>query len=92
MRCYSLNDGDRVLKNISTMSPQKRERYAQWLRDTGVEHPSDELIDRTQKRALLKIDEAKTKMHRYKVELIALVFCLLVTAACAWVRLYGFEW
>jgi hypothetical protein len=40
------------MKSNSAMSPQKRERYAQWLRNRGVEHPSDELIDKTRERAL----------------------------------------
>lgn len=51
------------MKSITTMSPHKRERYAQWLRNTGVEHPSDKLIDKTREPALLRIDEAKKKAH-----------------------------
>jgi hypothetical protein len=43
------------------MTPEKRERYAQWLRNSGVEHPSDELIDKTRERAPLQIDQAKGK-------------------------------
>jgi hypothetical protein len=41
------------LSGSTTMSPQKRERYPHWLRDTGVEHPSDERIDRTRERSPL---------------------------------------
>jgi hypothetical protein len=69
------------------MTPEKRERYAQWLRDTGVEHPSDELIDKTRGRALLLIDEAKEKLRRYKMKVAALVFCSLVIAVCVWLRI-----
>lgn len=69
------------------MSPQKRERYAQWLRDTGVEHPSDELIDGTRERALLQIDDAKEKARRYKMKVVALVFCSLIVVVCVWFRL-----
>lgn len=70
-----------------TMTSEKRERYAQWLRDTGVEHPSDDLIDKTRGRALLQIHEAKDKVRRYRIKVAALVFCFLVIAVCVWLRL-----
>ncbi|MGB0030246.1 MAG: hypothetical protein WBP77_03590, partial [Candidatus Sulfotelmatobacter sp.] len=60
------------MKNGTTMSPQKRERYAQWLRNTGVEHPTDELINKTRERALQQIDTAKEKARRYNLKLVAL--------------------
>jgi hypothetical protein len=69
------------------MSPQKRERYAQWLRDTGVENPSNELIDRTRERALLQIDDAKGKARRYKMKVVALVCCSLIVAVYVWLKL-----
>jgi hypothetical protein len=69
------------------MTRDKRERYAQWLRNTGVEHPSDELIDKTRERALLQIDDAKDKARRYKVRLVALILGSLVVAVCVWLRL-----
>jgi len=70
-----------------TMTRDKRERYAQWLRNTGVEHPSDELIDKTRERALLQIDDAKDKARRYKLRLIALILGSLVVAVCVWLKL-----
>jgi hypothetical protein len=73
--------------SIAMMTPEKRERYAQWLRNTGVEHPSDELIDKTRKRTLLQIDEAKEKARRYKLKLVALILSSLLVAVYAWVRL-----
>jgi hypothetical protein len=69
------------------MTPEKRERYAQWLRNTGVEHPSDELIDKTRERALLQIDDAREKARRYKLKLIALILSSLVVAVCVWLKL-----
>lgn len=69
------------------MTPEKRERYAQWLRNSGVEHPSDELIDKTRERALLQIDQAKEKTRRYKLKMIALILSSLVVVAYVWVRL-----
>ena len=69
------------------MTPEKRERYAQWLRNSGVEHPSDELIDKTRERALLQIDQAKEKTRRYKLKVIALILSSLVVVAYVWVRL-----
>jgi len=63
------------------MTPEKRERYAQWLRATGVEHPSDGLIDRTRKRALSQIDTAKEKKRRDNLKLVALMSCCLLIAA-----------
>jgi len=68
------------------MTPEKRERYAQWLRNTGVEHPSDELIDKTRGRALLQIDEATEKAHRYRLKLAAVISCSLVAAVCVWIK------
>jgi hypothetical protein len=69
------------------MTPEKRERYAQWLRNSGVEHPSDELIDKTRERALLQIDQAKEKTRRYKLKVIALILSSLVVVVYVWVRL-----
>lgn len=75
------------MNDIATMTPQKRERYAQWLRTSGVEHPSDELINQTQKRALLQIANAKDKVLRRNVKLIAIIFCCLVVTVCIWFKL-----
>jgi hypothetical protein len=69
------------------MTPDKRERYAQWLRNTGVEHPSDELIDKTRERALLQIDDAKDKARDYKLKLVAVILGSLVVAVCVWLQL-----
>jgi hypothetical protein len=69
------------------MTPEKRERYAQWLRNTGVEHPSDELIDKTRGRALLQIDDAKEKARRYRIKVAVLAICSLIVAVCVWFRL-----
>jgi hypothetical protein len=69
------------------MTPEKRERYAQWLRNSGVEHPSDELIDKTRERALLQIDHAKDETRRYKLKMIALILSSLVVAVYVWIRL-----
>jgi len=74
------------LKPSATMTPQKRERYAQWLRNSGVEHPSDELINQTQKRALSQIDEAKDKARRYNLKLIALILCSLAAGVYLWLK------
>jgi len=68
-----------VSKNITTMSPQKRERYAQWLRDTGVEHPSDELIS--------QIDTAKEQKRRNSLKFVALISCCLLVVAYLWIKL-----
>jgi len=68
------------MKASATMTPQKRARYAEWLRKSGVEHPSDELINQTQKRALVEIGHAKDKARRYSVKLIVLIFCALAVA------------
>jgi hypothetical protein len=75
------------LKPSVTMTPQKRERYAQWLRNAGVENPSNELINQTQKRALLQIDKAKDKARRDKLKLIALTLCSLAFAIYIWFKL-----
>jgi hypothetical protein len=69
------------------MTPEKRERYAQWLRDTGVEYPSDELIDRTRKRALSQIDTAKEQKRRNSLKLVALISCCLLLVAYACLKL-----
>ena len=69
------------------MTSDKRERYAQWLRNTGVEHPSDELIDKTKKRALLEIDAANDKKKQHTVKVIALACLSLIVAVCVWLRL-----
>ena len=68
------------------MTPQKRERYAEWLRRAGVENPSDELINQTQKRALLQIHEAGGKARRQKLKLIALALCSLAIAVYIWFK------
>ena len=75
------------MKDSATMTPQKRERYAEWLRKTGVEHPSDELINQTQKRALLQIGQAKDKARRYNAKLIALILGFLALAVYIWLKL-----
>lgn len=69
------------------MTPEKRERYAQWLRNTGVEHPSDELINKTQKRALFQINAAKDKKRQYTVKVIALASLSLIVVVCVWLKL-----
>lgn len=68
------------MKASAPMTPQKRERYAEWLRKSGVEHPSDELINQTQQRALVEIGNAKDKARRYNLKLIALILCSLAVA------------
>lgn len=75
------------MKSSVTMTPEKRERYAQWLRDTGVEHPSDELIDRTRTRALLQIDAAKERKRRNTLRVIALISGCLLIVAYLWFKL-----
>jgi hypothetical protein len=74
-------------KNGTTMSPQKRERYAQWLRNTGVEHPSDELINKTRERALRQIDAAKEKAQRYNLKLVKLILFSLAIGVYLWFKL-----
>jgi hypothetical protein len=69
------------------MTRDKRERYAQWLRNTGIEHPSDELIDKTRERALLQIDNAKDQARGYKSRLVALILASLVAVLCVWLKL-----
>jgi hypothetical protein len=69
------------------MSPQKRERYAQWIRNNGVERFSDELIDRTRERALSHIDTAEEQKRRNNLKLIAIIFCPLVVAVYVWLKL-----
>ena len=68
------------------MTLEQRERYAQWLRATGVGHPSDELINRTRKRALLQIDTAKEQEQRRNLKLVALISCCLLLVAYLWVK------
>jgi hypothetical protein len=68
------------------MTPEKRERYAQWLRNTGVEHPSDELIDKTQKLALGQISTANEKKKQFNLKVTALVFLSLIIVVCVWLR------
>jgi hypothetical protein len=75
------------LKPTPTMSRQKRERYAQWLRMSGVENPSNELINQTQKRALLQIHKAEGKARRQKLTLIALALCSLAFFIYIWFKL-----
>jgi hypothetical protein len=72
---------------MTTMTPEKRERYAQWLRNTGVEHPSDELIDKTREKALLQIDAAKETKQRNNLKWVAVVICCLVLVAYLWIKL-----
>jgi hypothetical protein len=69
------------------MTPEKRERYAQWLRNTGVEHPSDELIDKTRERALSQIDAAKETKRRNNLKLVVLICCCVVVAVYGWFKL-----
>jgi hypothetical protein len=69
------------------MTRDKRERYAQWLRNAGVEHPSDELIDKTRERALLQIGDAKNKARQHKLKLVVLILGSLVAAVCVWLKL-----
>jgi hypothetical protein len=71
------------------MTPEKRERYAQWLRNTGVEHPSDELISKTQERALLQIDDAEAKSRRHNLKLVIVMICSLVLGAYVWMKTMG---
>ncbi len=71
----------------ATLSPQKRDRYAQWLRYTGVVHPSDELINKTRERALLQIDAAKEKARRYNLKLVSLILFSLVIGVYLWFKL-----
>jgi hypothetical protein len=80
-------NGGEKLKPTPTMTPQKRERYAQWLRKTGVENPSNELINQTQKRALLQIHQAEGKAQRYKLKLIALTLFSIASAIYIWFKL-----
>ena len=80
-------NGGKKLKSSPTMTPQKRERYAEWLRKTGVENPSNELISQTQKRALLQIDKAEGKARRQKLKLIALTLCSLALAIYIWFKI-----
>jgi hypothetical protein len=75
------------LKPTATMTPQKRERYAEWLRKTGVENPSNELINQTQERALLQIEKTEEKARRDKLKLIALTLCSLAVAVYVWFKL-----
>ncbi len=75
------------MNDIATMTPQKRERYVQWLRTSGVENPSDELINQTQKRALLQISKARDKVLRRNVKLVAIIVCCLVVTICIWFKL-----
>ena len=82
-----LNGEGKAMKSSTTMSPQKRERYAQWLRNTGVEHPSDELIGRTRDRALSQIDTAREQKRRNNLRLLVLISCCLLIVACLWIKL-----
>lgn len=75
------------MNNPATMTPQKRERYAEWLRNTGVEHPSDELIDKTRERALFQIDAVKEEKRQYRTKLVALILCSLAVAVYLWLKL-----
>jgi len=84
--CRHFAEEEKALKSSVTITPEKRERYAQWLRNTGVEYPSDELIDRTRKRALSQIDAAKETKRRKNLKLVILIFCCVVVALCLWVK------
>ena len=75
------------MTSIAMMTPEKRERYAQWLRNTGVEHPSDELIDKTRQRALFQIDAAKEKKRQYNLQVVALIFLSLAISVYMWLKL-----
>ena len=75
------------MNSNATMTPEKRERYAQWLRATGVEHPSDDLIDRTRERALSQIDTAQEQKRRNNLKLFALITCCLLIVAYLWLKL-----
>jgi hypothetical protein len=76
-----------MVENSTTMSPQKRERYAQWLRNKEVEHPSDELIDKTRERALSDIDTAKEQKRRNSLKLAVLISGCLLLVAYLWIKL-----
>jgi hypothetical protein len=72
--------------STAMMTPEKRERYVQWLRNTGVEHPSDELIDKTRERALSQIDAAKEKKRQYSLRVVACIFFSLVIGVYMWLK------
>jgi hypothetical protein len=73
--------------STAMMTPAKRERYAQWLRNTGVEHPSDELIDKTRERALSQIDAAKEKKKQFNLKVFAFIFLFLAIGVYMWLKL-----
>jgi hypothetical protein len=52
-----------------------------------VEHPSDELINKTRERALLQIDAAKEKARRYNLKLVALILFSLAIGVYLWFKL-----
>jgi hypothetical protein len=73
--------------STAMMTPEKRERYAQWLRNTGVEHPSDELIDKTRERALSQIDAAQEKKKQFNLKVFAFIFLFLAIGVYMWLKL-----
>jgi hypothetical protein len=73
--------------STAMMTPEKRERYAQWLRNTGVEHPSDELIDKTRERALSQIDAAQEKKKQSNLKVFAFIFLFLAIGVYMWLKL-----
>jgi hypothetical protein len=52
-----------------------------------VEHPSDELINKTRERALRQIDAAKEKARRYNLKLIALIPFFVAIGVYLWFKL-----
>jgi hypothetical protein len=52
-----------------------------------VEHPTDELINKTRERALQQIDTAKEKARRYNLKLVALILFSLAAGVYLWFKL-----
>jgi hypothetical protein len=73
--------------STAMMTPEKRERYVQWLRNTGVEHPSDQLIDKTRERALSQIDAAKEEKKQFNLKVFAFIFLFLAIGVYVWLKL-----
>jgi hypothetical protein len=51
-----------------------------------VEHPSDELIDKTRERAPSQIDAAKEKKRQYSLRVVACIFFSLVIGVYMWLK------